>query len=105
MRNHQFPFFLSNRNFSWEVNELTSKELNKERSKELKEHDSKAALRKEISLELEKLCYVLASNMQPRDLESHALPFRPRTLNNQQTLVTNKSATNANILPMQKQQK
>ena len=47
-------------------------------------------------LELVKLCYVWASKLRPRELESHALPFRPRTFNNWQTLVTNGAAIDAN---------
>ena len=33
--------------------------------------------------------------MRPRELESHAQPSRPQTLNNRQILVTNKAATSA----------
>ena len=52
----------------------------------------------EISHKLGKLCYVLSSNLRPRELEPHALPSRPRTLNNQQTLIKNKAATYAKLL-------
>ena len=57
--------------------------------------------RAEISHELVNFRYVLASNLRPRDLESRAIPSRPRTLNDRQELVTNKAATYANNLPME----
>ena len=55
----------------------------------------------EISLDLVKFCYVWAwaLNLRAREQESHALPSRRRTLNNRQTLVTNKAATYAIKMP------
>ena len=46
------------------------------------------------------ICYVWASNLLPRKLESHALPSRRRMLNNLQTIFTNKENTYAINLPM-----
>ena len=53
-----------------------------------------------MNIELIKLHFVSNSNLRPRGLEPCTLPARPRTLNNRQTLVTNKAATYANKMPM-----
>ena len=69
----------------------------------------------EISLELVKFCYVWASNLLPRELESHALYSQPRMLlglflkKNQQDLYkslhyvhySQSNSTNENLLKLE----
>ena len=52
---------------------------------------SVAKRKEEISLELVKIRLRLRFYLRPRDYETRALTTQPRTLNNPQTLATNKA--------------
>ena len=54
----------------------------------------------EMSRIKKKLCYIWASKLLSRELESHSVPSRPQTLSNRQTPVTIKAATYANKVLM-----